>query len=156
MPEGYNFQRLKSAILPLSRAADWEMAKREWRLIGISEADEPESCPCGHFPIIDLCTISNSLTSQSIDVGNVCVKRFLGLRSDLIFNAVKRIRKELSKSIGADAAVFFHAQGVINDWEYSFVNSTLRKRALSFKQLETRQRINAKILASIRRRGLPN
>ena len=43
MGDGYNFQQLKAAILALSRATDWEVAKKEWRLVEISEADEPEN-----------------------------------------------------------------------------------------------------------------
>jgi hypothetical protein len=154
MGDGYNLQQLKAAILPLSKAADWEVAKKEWKLVEISEADEPETCPCGHYPIIELCTISNGVTGNSIDVGNVCVKRFLGFRSDLIFNSLKRIRADIDNSLGADATVFFFKRGVINQWEYEFQQSTFRKRNMSERQLLARRRINRKVLASIRRRGL--
>ncbi|MEL5876578.1 hypothetical protein [Cereibacter sphaeroides] len=96
MGDGYNFQQLKAAILALSQAADLEVAKKEWRLVDISEADEPETCLCGHFPIIELCTIANAATAKSVDVGNVCMKRFLGFRSDLIFQSLKRVRADLT------------------------------------------------------------
>jgi hypothetical protein len=154
MTDGYNFQQLKAAILELSRATDWEVAKREWRLVEISEADEPETCLCGHYPIIELCCILNATTGKSVDVGNVCVKRFLGFRSDLIFKSLKRIRADLDKAIGADATAFFHERGVINDWEYQFQQSTMRKRNLSERQLATRRSINQKVIAAVRRRGL--
>jgi hypothetical protein len=154
MTDGYNFQQLKAAILELSRATDWEVAKREWRLVEISEADEPETCLCGHYPIIELCCISNATTGKSVDVGNICVKRFLGFRSDLIFKSLKRIRADLDKAIGADATAFFHERGVINDWEYQFQQSTMRKRNLSERQLATRHSINQKVIAAVRRRGL--
>lgn len=154
MGDGYNFQQLKTAILALSHATDWEVAKKEWRLFDISEADEPETCLCGHFPIIELCTINNATTEKSVEVGNVCVKRFLGFRSDLIFRSLKRIRADIDKAIGPDATAFFHERGVINNWEYQFQQSTMRKRNLSGRQLETRRSINQKVLASVRRRGL--
>ncbi|MBN9567767.1 MAG: hypothetical protein J0H79_09185 [Alphaproteobacteria bacterium] len=154
MGDGYNFQQLKAAILTLSRATDWEVAKKEWRLVEISEADEPETCLCGHFPIIELCTISNATTAKSVDVGNVCVKRFLGFRSDLIFQSLKRVRADLDKAIGPDATAFFHERGVINDWEYQFQQSTMRKRNLSARQLASRRVINQKVIAAVRRRGL--
>lgn len=154
MANGYNFQQLQTEILALSRAKDWETARKEWKLIWISEADEPESCPCGHFPIIELCTISNATTGNTIEVGNVCVKRFLGFRSDLIFASVKRIRNNGSKSIGADAAVFFHERGILNSWEYGFIQSTYRKRNLSNRQMATRRTLNTKILDSLQRRGI--
>jgi hypothetical protein len=109
---------------------------------------------CGHYPIIELCTIANATTSKSVDVGNVCVKRFLGFRSDLIFQSLKRIRADKDKSIGPDAAAFFHERGVINAWEYEFQQNTMRKRNLSERQLATRRQINEKVLAAVRRRGL--
>ena len=154
MSDGYNFQVLKAAILALSRATDWEVAKKEWRLVDISEADEPETCLCGHFPIIELCTIANTTTGKSVDVGNVCVKRFLGFRSDLIFQSLKRVRADQDKAIGPDATAFFHERRVINDWEYQFQQSTMRKRNLSERQLSTRRSINQKVIAAVRRRGL--
>jgi hypothetical protein len=152
--DGYNFRQLKAEILKLRHATVWEVAKKEWKLVEISEADEPETCLCGHFPIIELCTIHNITTQKSVDVGNICIKRFLGFRSDLIFASLKRIRKDMTKSIGADAAVFFHERGVINDWEYAFMQDTMRKRGLSVKQQAIRRTINDKVLASVRRRGL--
>lgn len=154
MSDGYNFQHLKAEILALSRATDWETAKTEWKLIGISEAEERETCLCGHFPIIELCTITNQVTDRTADVGNICVKRFLGFRSDLIFASIKRIRKDPDKSIGADAAVFFHERGIINAWEYRFQQNTFRKRDITSKQLGTRHTINQKILAYVARRGI--
>ncbi|GAA0775746.1 hypothetical protein [Brevundimonas olei] len=154
MDNGYNFKQLKAAILSMSRAQDWESAKPEWKLIGISEADTPETCLCGHFPIIERCTITNRVTNKTTEVGNVCVKRFLGFRSDLIFAAIKRIRGDMDKSINADAAVFFHEQGIINDWEYGFQQNTFRKRNLTGSQMATRHSINRKILNAIARRGI--
>jgi hypothetical protein len=67
---------------------------------------------------------------------------------------LKRIRKDIQKSLSADATVFFHQQGVINNWEYDFQESTMHKRNLSPRQMAIRQEINAKVLASVRRRGL--
>jgi hypothetical protein len=154
MGDGYNFQHLKTEILARSRATDWELAKSEWYLVSISEADEPETCLCSHFPIVELCTIANRLTQVQVDVGNVCVKRFLGFRSDLVFAAIKRIRADISRSINVDAAVLFHERGIINSWEYGFLQSTMSKRSLTDKQLQTRITINKKILASIKRRGI--
>jgi hypothetical protein len=154
MGDGYNFQQLKAAILQLSKATEWEVARKEWKLVEISEAGEPETCLCGQFPIVELCTISNNTTGKTVDVGNICVKRFLGFRSDLIFRSLKRIRDDLDIGIGADATALFFERGVINEWEYGFQQKTMRKRKLSEKQRLKRREINEKVLASIRRRGL--
>lgn len=154
MRDGYNFKQLKAAILSMSMAPEWESAKSEWKLVGIGESDTPETCLCGHFPIIELCTITNRVTNKTTDVGNVCVKRFLGFRSDLIFAAIKRIRGDIDKSINAEAAIFFHERGIINDWEYGFQQNTFRKRHLTGAQMATRHSINRKILSGISRRGI--
>jgi len=129
--EGYNFKQLRDAILALSQAGEWEVARREWSLVDISEADDPETCLCGHFPIIEICTIANRLTGHRAEIGNRCVKRFLGLRSDLIFAAIKRIRKDITKGLNEDAVVFFNERGLLTSREYKFLKDTLSKRVLS-------------------------
>ena len=107
MSDGYNFKKLKSEILKLSKARDWEIAKKEWALHSIYESDEFERCLCGHSPIKEICCLFNRITEKHADVGNVCVKKFLGIRSDLIFSALKRVRKDISKSLNADSITFF-------------------------------------------------
>ena len=153
MEDGYNFQRLKAEILCLSGADDWETARKEWSLVDVFEAEAPETCLCGHFPIREVCVIENRLTGNRTDVGNQCVRRFLGYRSDLIFSAIKKIRKDFSKSLNTDAIAFFREKGVLNEWEYQFSQDTLRKRVLSDRQIKARVKINEKVINAISRRG---
>lgn len=61
MGDGYNFRQLKDHILSLSNAATCEAAVKEWSLTGIYESDDPETCPCGHFPILEICAIHGEL-----------------------------------------------------------------------------------------------
>lgn len=151
---GHNFRQLKEVILARSRATDWEVAKKEWKLVRIYEADEPETCLCGHTPIIEICVLSNTVNLRHAEVGNRCVKRFLGMRSDLIFAGIKRIKEDITKSLNADSTVLFFEQGVLNDWEYKFQNTTLNKRNMSGPQMTTRKKINQKVLAYMERRGI--
>lgn len=151
---GYNFKQLKEAILLKSQATDWEVAKKEWKLVHIYEADEPSTCLCGHTPIVEICVLANTITGKRAEVGNSCVKRFLGLRSDLIFTGIKRIKADISKSLNVDSTVFFFEQGIINDWEYKFQNNTLSKRNLTGKQMEARLKINWKVLGYMERQGI--
>jgi len=153
MSDGYNFVQLRDAILKMSRATDWEIAKKEWALTNVYEVDEPDTCQCGHYPIIEICGITNRVTGHSADVGNVCIKRFLGLRSDLIFAGLKRIRKDDAKALNADAIAFFYERRVLTDWEYSFLQDTKRKLKPSPAQAAQRQRINRKVLAAVAKRG---
>jgi hypothetical protein len=98
MGEGHNFRQLRDAVLALSSAREWEVARKEWSVVDVSEVDEPETCLCGHFPTIEICTIADRVTGARTEVGNRRVLRFLGVRSDLIFTAIKRIRKARRKS----------------------------------------------------------
>ena len=154
MGDGFNFQKLKSEILALSDASDWGVAKKEWVLTSIYEVDEPETCLCGHFPIKEICSIQNNLTYQTADVGNVCVKRFFGIRSDKVFTALKKIRADNMKALNADAINYFHQRNIINNWEFDFLQNTRLKRDLSQLQMDTQLGINRKVLASVQKRGV--
>jgi hypothetical protein len=143
--------KLTEEIINRSQSKVWDMAKLEWSLHQIYEAEEPETCLCGHFPIIEICTLRNKLNGQFATVGNCCVKKFIGLPSDLIFQAVKRVRKDNQKSLNAEAIQHAYEKGWINEWEYKFSIDTMRKRNLSQKQLQTRMKVNEKMLANMRR-----
>ena len=152
--EGHSFQQLKAEILKLSKAVDWEVARKEWKLVSVVEAEEPETCLCGHYPIIEICQFTNQVTGFGADVGNRCLKRFLGFESEKIFGSLRRIKVDREKSISSDAAAFFRQRGILNDWEYNSIQNTFRKRNLTEKQRSTRRAINDKIVAAVRRRGV--
>jgi hypothetical protein len=147
--DGYNFKTLRDAILARSVSKNWDAAKLEWRLDHIYEVDEPEECLCSHFPIIEICVLINRKNNQKAEVGNVCVKRFMGIRSDKIFSCVKRLRVDLDKAANLETIELLFEQNLISGWERSFSIDTLRKRNLSLKQLQKRHEINQKILNNI-------
>lgn len=141
--------QLFSGIIALSQAKDWDTAKLEWRLKEIFFSDDPETCLCGHFPIIELCILKNKKNGKEATVGNCCVKKFMDLPSDKIFQAVKRIRKGEGKSLNAEALSYALEKGWINQWEFKFYLDTCRKRMLSDKQISKRIQINNKVLIKI-------
>lgn len=147
--DGYNFKQLSTAIIALSENDTWEAARLEWRLLQIYEADEPDICLCGHTPIIEICVLKNIKNETQTEVGNVCVKRFMGIRSDKIFACVKKIRIDLDKAPNADTIELMFEQRLITAWERQFSFDTIRKRALSANQLTKRREINRKILGNI-------
>ncbi|MFQ5786713.1 MAG: hypothetical protein ACE5H1_01905 [Thermodesulfobacteriota bacterium] len=147
MPE----YRLKTEIVLRSQSNRWETAKLEWDLSIIYKADQPESCLCGHFPIKEICVLRNRLNHRSTTVGNCCVKKFIGLPSDKIFQAVKKVGKDKKKSLNSETISYAYEKGWINNWEYNFSLNTMRKRNLSIKQLHFRKKINEKMLFNLRR-----
>lgn len=146
--------KLTEEILKRSQSQIWDIAKREWSLNQIYEAEEPETCLCGHFPIIEICILRNKLNAQFATVGNCCVKKFIGLPSDLIFQAVKRVRKDNQKSLNAEAIQHAYEKNWINEWEYTFSIDTRHKRNLSGKQLQIRMKVNEKMLANMKRNSV--
>lgn len=138
--------KLAAEIIALSNADSWELAKIEWVLDSIYFAEEPETCLCGHFPIIELCELKNAKNGSSATVGNCCVKKFLGLPSDKIFQAVKRIRVDSDKNLNGETIEHAYSKGWINKWEYEFYGDVFTKRKFSDKQLAKKKQINEKIL----------
>jgi hypothetical protein len=143
--------KLTQNIIALSNSKVWDSAKREWGLNDVYQADEPETCLCGHSPIIEVCVLGNTHNYEKATVGNHCVKKFIGLPSDKIFQSVKRVRKDNTKALNAEALKHAHNKGWINDWEYNFGIDTRRKRKLSDKQARTRTEINEKMMFNMKR-----
>lgn len=141
--------RLTQEIIRRSVAQNWDAAKLEWTLEGIRFEEEPQTCLCGHAPIIEICTIANRNNGSVAEVGNCCVKKFLGLPSDRIFQSIKRVRKDDGKALNAEAIAHAHGRGWINNWERDWYFDTMRKRKLSVKQKAKREEINRLILARL-------
>jgi hypothetical protein len=143
--------KLMQEIVARSIAKTWDEAKLEWILNDVYEADESEACLCGHFPIIELCNLRNKVNASCVTVGNCCVKKFIGLPSDLIFQAVKRIRSDNCKSLNAEAIDYAHGKAWISDWERDFYFNIMRKRILTAKQRTKKVEINTKFIISMRK-----
>ena len=123
----------------------------EWALEEVFEADEPGTCLCGHFPIIELCILLNRLNGVRVTVGNCCVKNIIGLPSDRIFQAIKRIRRDESASLNAEAIEHAFRRGWIDDWQRKFYLDVMRKRNLTEKQLTKKLAINDLVLRNMKR-----
>jgi hypothetical protein len=75
----------------------------------------------------------------------------MGMPSDLVFQAVRRVSKDISRALNAEAIEHAHSRGWINDWERDFSFDTMRKRVLSEKQKSRRQQINQMVMRQINR-----
>lgn len=145
--ERSNEFRLSQEIVARSNADTWTAAKLEWDLLHVYREDEPLTCLCGHNPIIEICVLRNRLNGNTAIVGNVCVTKFLGLQSDVIFSGLKRVAKDETKGLNEAATTYAFQQGWITDWEHTFSLDTWRKRELSDKQALKRVQINRRVLA---------
>ena len=139
-------QQLAYEVTKASVSPEWETAKEEWKLHTVYEVEDPETCTCGHFPIREVCIIHNKINGHLMQVGNCCVKKFLGLPSDLIFQAVKRVRKDPEKSLNTESLAYAREKGWLNDWEVSFYTDVMGKRVLTAKQKAKKLQVNTLFL----------
>ena len=144
-------QQLSAEIIARSVATKWHPARLKWALETVYFTDEPETCLCSHFPIIELCVLRNFKNGGEAGVGNHCVKKFMGLASDKIFVALKRIQRDDEAALNTEAIEYAHRRKWINDWERGFYLDTWRKRGLSGRQMEVLVEINRKVLAAVAR-----
>ncbi len=145
--------RLAQEIIALSLAKTWAEAKLEWELAEVYEAHDRETCLCGHFPIIERCVLVNKITGQAVTVGNHCVTKFFELPAEKIFQAFKRVGRDPTKSLNAEAVQHAFKVGWTDPYERKFYLDILSKWKgikLSEKQTRMKTRINAKVAEKMR------
>ena len=145
--------RLRKEILARSVAGAWDAARQEWVLSDVFSLDSPGRCLCGHRPISECCVLTNQLNGNEVVVGNVCVEQFIGLPSERLFAAFRRISADRGAALSASAIEFSRDQGWLNEWEVTFCLNTRQKRRLTDRQLAKRRQINEKVLARFLRGG---
>ncbi|MBF4487735.1 hypothetical protein [Flavobacterium sp. CSZ] len=139
--------KLTTEIIELSTAGIWQQAKLEWDFHLAYYSNEKLTCLCGHFPIRNICVIRNRTNKVETEVGNCCIKKFLGIADgDKIFNSIKKLKEDISKSINAETLEYLRERGAVNDYEYDFYKDIWRKRNLSNKQNNLKIKINEKFL----------
>ena len=139
--------KLSQEIIALSDATTWDDAKQEWDLDEIYKASRgnPETCLCGHYPILEVCIIRNLKNGETAVVGNCCVKKFMK-EPNRIFRALDRIEEDYENPLNADAVHYAYDKEWIDDWQKEFYIDTWRKRKLSEKQMTKRSEINLQIM----------
>ena len=145
--EQSNQKKLIAEILKHSNSPKWEYAKLEWDLKNIFQKDN--HCVCGH-EINDNCVIENIHNGNKMIVGNVCVEKFLPIKSKSIFDGLKRIINDKSKSTSKKMLEYCYLRKILNQWEYEFYNNIHKKRKLTEKQKKRKFALNYKIIRSIK------
>lgn len=145
---------LTLGLLLLSEAAKWPLAKMEWTISNIYEADPGITCLCGQGPISNACILLNHKNGKQATVGCCCTKKFVGLPADKIFSSIKRIKEKKSNSLNGEAIRFALNKNWISQWEYDFSMNNIGNRKISEKQLSTREGINKKIILNFKKDSL--
>src|SRR5262249_3814062 len=106
---------LHEAIIAHSVADTWDAAKREWALSDVYLTDTPGNCLCGHR-ITEHCVITNYLNDNQVVVGNHCVRQFIGLPSERLFVAIRRISADIGAALNIETIEHAFTEGWINSW----------------------------------------
>jgi len=139
--------KLIDEIIIRSVSDSWETARKEWFFENAYQSEEPETCLCGHFPIINICVIKNTRNGNCTEVGNCCINKFLDIdEGNKIFSSVNRLKKDISKSMSFEALQYLNEKGILDNFEFEFYSSIIRKRKLSDKQISIKERINQKFI----------
>lgn len=151
--------KLPQNLIQKSVADNWPDAVREWELTGVEflAPGEFRTCLCTHFPIRQLCYISNRLNHQTEIVGNVCIEKFENSESDIqtgvfssvpkVVQAARRILQDPDNNAANEALIdFAEKQSIITKSNAIFYRDIWRKRKLTPKQLQYKRDVNLKIL----------
>lgn len=145
------FDHLSACVVELSVADAWDEAKLEWEFEKAVLSEEPEKCLCTHHPIKELCYIKNRRNANRTMVGNCCVRHFFGIHEPTtIFQALKRVEADATRSLGKVALKYAVSQHIFNAWEIGFYSNTVSKRRLSHKQQAKREALNNKFVNRLR------
>jgi hypothetical protein len=144
--DGHNFERLKEHILPLSASNIFDVARTEWDLVAVELSEEWDNCPCGQ-EIKEHCYLRNRVTGHHTYVGNVCINRFIGIKTGSLFDGLRRIANDPVANPNIAVIEYARERGFLfGDKEYNFLVQTARKRMLSPAQIVWKQKINRRIL----------
>jgi len=141
---------LMQRIVEMSQADTWEVAKQEWDEDGIEVAFKygDHRCLCNHR-IQEKCWLRNRLNGTRTYVGNVCIRRFWGLDLALAIDGLRRIYQDIDAACNAALITYCYEKHLVNEWEHSFLENTMKKRNLSKLQKAKRRTINCRIITAL-------
>ena len=144
---------LRREIIKRSVATNWADARAEWFVADIymADFDDYRTCLCTKEHIKEICVLHNSFNQNEVEVGNVCVKKFMNENAQKLFDGIERIKSDINCGLSEAVAALFRRRRIITEWEFKFSIDTWRKRYLSGKQAATRVEINRKVLANMKR-----
>ena len=143
--------RLIQAVLENSISEDWDGAIDEWDQIGWDYVQSDGTCACGKQHISELNFVRNRFTGIELIIGSECINKFFNYQIQGLHASINKVIKEPHKSLHMDIIRTAYHNGIINQWEKNFYLDVYRKqsRSMSYKQIQTKESINSKILNKI-------
>uniref|UniRef100_A0A7E4V4A8 Uncharacterized protein n=1 Tax=Panagrellus redivivus TaxID=6233 RepID=A0A7E4V4A8_PANRE len=129
-------------IIKLSKTNTWDDAKYEWQVLNRYKCDfGAQRCLCGHR-IGAVVVLYNPTTKQKVEVGNVCVKKFLDFgKKTKIMKMFRLIEADIEQALDKPSINYAYQHQWINDWERKFLLSTERFPITELSTAQTWKRI---------------
>lgn len=137
---------LKRRVLEKSVSQDLVTAINEWSFNFVFQRDNSR-CLCNH-PIKNVCVIKNLKNGTTTEVGNCCVKNFMGIKEgDEILASILRLKKDNSKNIGGRALDFIRKRNIVLEKnDFDFYTKVSKKRCTYKHELEKKKEINDRFI----------
>ncbi len=144
---------LEARIIARSESGIWTDTVAEWSFEfeapGVRKDLVPDqdtgTCLCTHAPIEKHCHIFNAVNERWACVGSCCIENFMGIPVEGIIRGLERMEHNPELAMTEAVIGFARKHGWLTDWELGFCQNTLKKRKLTFGQMETRKKINRRI-----------
>lgn len=151
----HNQYILQAELLKLSESPVWSTAIKEWKLDSINQTGARETCLCSHYPITEVCYISNDRTGKTALVGNVCVKLF-SEETELkgthkIFSSLKKIKQNKKSSANKSLIDYAYEQKILSKEDYGMYLAIWRKKNYSKNQTAFKKEMNKRIIREIKK-----
>lgn len=145
----FDLTQLMRRVLESSDDKEWQVAKLEWEPADIEFDEDGIACICGHAPVKLVCPIRHKRTGETLDVGCICLEKFLGVDYRKVFSGVQRLWKKLDSGMPKALYAYAVQREMLDDWEMGFVKNLGFRRNISEAQFNKRREINQKVLKLI-------
>lgn len=148
MKSSFYITNFYGTLFKYSVSTDLNNMLAEWEITKIKKDYENENyCICTH-PITELVYIQNKLNGNELIIGNCCMDK-IGKVPERMTNNLFRLKKDITKSMNRDLIDFIQQKyNLLTKWEFNFYLDIMKKRKLSDRQMEIKQKINQKVIKS--------
>lgn len=137
--EKTNHTKFKTTLIESSTSNNYEEALKEWKLQYLIKKES--NCICGQH-IINNCIFKNLTNNNYITIGNVCVKKFLGVDYIKEFN----IKSIVERFYTSTKLRYLVENKILTEYEREFINNVPTIKHTTIKQEELFFKLHKKVI----------
>ncbi|EKA4523340.1 hypothetical protein B4926_19005 [Vibrio cholerae] len=141
--------KLFEQVIALSRASDWENAKKEWEFKGFSQGNADETCLCGKCSISKIFTLFNKHTRCQIALGSSCINKFIPFTDQNLRKNAIQVLQDNTKQFDLKIMNQCLTQGIIEQNDLFYYAPIGKRKSIDPWKLEHRVEVNMKIASRL-------